>query len=39
MTAALRAVIIDGVSAKQASAILRGYVKNAPLETVPVGVH
>ncbi len=39
MTAALRAVIIDGVSAKQAAAILRGYVKAAPLERVPVGAH
>jgi hypothetical protein len=39
MTAALRAVIIDGVSAKQASSILRGYVKNGPVERVIVGAH
>jgi len=39
MTAALRAVIIDGVSAKEASAILKGYVKSAPLERVSVGAH
>jgi len=39
MTAALRAVIIDGVSAKQASSILRGYVRQDPLEKIPAGAH
>jgi DhnA family fructose-bisphosphate aldolase class Ia len=37
MTAALRAVIIDGVSAKQASSILRGYARLSPLEKIPAG--
>lgn len=36
MTAALRAVIIDGVSAKDASSILRGYVKEITVERMPV---
>ncbi len=36
MTAALRAVIVDGVSAKDASAILRGYVKDIVIERLPV---
>lgn len=36
MTAALRAVIIDGVSAKEASSILRGYVKTAGVQRVPL---
>jgi len=39
MTAALRAVIIDGVSAKQASSILRGYVKNGHVERAAIGAH
>jgi predicted phospho-2-dehydro-3-deoxyheptonate aldolase len=39
MTAALRAVIIDGVSAKQASSILMGYVKTATLEHLTVATH
>jgi len=37
MTAALRAVIIDCVSAKQASSILRGYARQSPLEKIPAG--
>lgn len=32
MTAALRAVIVDGVSARQASSILSGYVRQSPPE-------
>ncbi len=36
MTAALRAVILDGVSAKEASSILRGYVKNSPVERITI---
>ncbi len=39
MTAALRAVIIDGVSAKQASSILRGYVKDAPVAHLTMTTH
>jgi len=39
MTAALRAVIIDGISAKQAASILTGYVKTATVEHVPVAIH
>ncbi len=39
MTAALRAVIIDGVSAKQAASILRGYAKTAPIERLTVTTH
>lgn len=36
MTAALRAVIVDGVSANDASAILRGYVKEIVIERLPM---
>lgn len=39
MTAALRAVIIDGISAKQASSILRGYVKESPVGHLTVAMH
>jgi len=39
MTAALRAVIIDGISAKQASSILRGYVKETDIGHVTVATH
>ncbi len=39
MTAALRAVIIDGISAKQASSILRGYVKETHIGHVTVATH
>jgi predicted phospho-2-dehydro-3-deoxyheptonate aldolase len=39
MTAALRAIIIDGVPAKQASSILRGYVKNGHVERAAIGAH
>lgn len=39
MTAALRAVIIDGVSAKEAAAILRGYVKAGPVERITITAH
>jgi predicted phospho-2-dehydro-3-deoxyheptonate aldolase len=39
MTAALRAVIIDGISAKQASSILRGYVKETPVGHLTVATH
>ncbi len=39
MTAALRAVIIDGVPAKQASALLRGYVKNGIAGQAAIGAH
>jgi predicted phospho-2-dehydro-3-deoxyheptonate aldolase len=39
MTAALRAVIVDGVSAKEASAILGGYAKAGPVEHITVTAH
>jgi fructose-bisphosphate aldolase / 2-amino-3,7-dideoxy-D-threo-hept-6-ulosonate synthase len=39
MTAALRAVIVDGVSAKQAASILSGYVKTAAAEHITVATH
>jgi len=39
MTAALRAIIVEGVPAKEASAILRGYVKAGPVERITIGAH